>query len=131
MKNIQQGIFAMMVSILFVACSTSSDPKTVLSNQETRKEIMNTIAADSAMHREMMMTMLTNPDEKVMMQHHTAMMEGMKSNPEVMKKMMHHMMEMCKTDSTMMDGMCKEMMSSPEMMDHMKHMKDMPTHKHK
>ena len=110
MKKAQFFLFAILLAVLFASCQSGKDGKQILSNSDTRKDIMNTIANDSTMHMEMM----------------TAMMNGkmMKDNPNMMSGMMNNMMEMCMSDTTMMRGMCKTMMANPQMMEMMNKMKE-------
>ena len=90
-------------------------------------EMMNKIADDSSMSKEMMGAMMNSKNGKMMMmpmmENHEAMMKMMKDNPGMMDNMMMNMMEACKTDTTMMAGMCKKMMANPQMMDMMQKMK--------
>lgn len=119
---------------LFASCQSTSDPKQLLSNKETRKEIIGIIANDSEMAKEMMEAMMNNTNGKMMMQgnqkmsmmmmeDHAMMMKMMKENPTMMHSMMADMMEACKGDSSMMSGMCKTMMGNQPMMDMMQRMK--------
>jgi len=122
MKKVQKILFVFALTALFTSCQTGTDAKKILSNADTRKEIMNTIANDSSMHQEMMAAMM-NGKNGMMMGDHTSMMKMMKENPGMMTGMMNNMMEMCKNDTAMMGGMCKTMMANPQMMDMMKKMK--------
>ena len=116
---------ALAVSLIamITSCKTILDPKQTLSNKETRMQIMETIANDSSMSKEMMEAIMTNSNGMVMMQNHESMMKMMKDDPGVMQGMMSGMMEACKNDSNMMSGMCKTMMGNPQMMDMMQKMK--------
>jgi hypothetical protein len=122
MKQVQKLLFAIGLTVLFGSCQTGTDAKKILSNTDTRKDIMNTIANDSSMHEEMMAAMM-NGKNGMMMGDHASMMKMMKDNPGMMTGMMNDMMEMCKNDTAMMGGMCKTMMANPQMMDMMKKMK--------
>jgi hypothetical protein len=119
MKKVQKVLFVFALTALFISCQSGTDTKQILSNADTRKEIMNTIAHDSSMHHEMM-TVMMDSKNGMMTGDHASMMKMMKDNPG----MMNDMMEMCKHDTAMMGGMCKAMMANPQMMDMMKKMKD-------
>jgi hypothetical protein len=116
---------------LFSACQPSTDIKQVLSKSETRMAMMDTIANNNEMSKEMMeammkseMAMQGNPKmHKMMMEDHGAMMKMMKEDSELMKSMMNDMMEVCKTDTSMMASLCKTMMANKPMMDMMGKMK--------
>jgi hypothetical protein len=122
MKQVQKIIFAIILTALFTSCQPGADAKEILSNSGTRKEIMNTIAGDSSMHKEMM-TVMMNGNNGMMIEDYTSMTKMMKDNPGKMTGMMNDMMEMCRYDTVMMKTMCKTMMANPQMMDMMKKMK--------
>ena len=111
MKNVQKfvmSIFLIGVS-LFASGQSNTDVKQVLSNPETRKLIMDTIANDSIMSKEMMTTMMSSKNHKMMMmQNHGSMM---KDNRGMKHCMMSAMMEACKGDTSMMSK-CKAMMEA-------------------
>ncbi len=117
-KTMQKSVLLIGLITMFVSCQSGTDVKQILSNADTRKQIISTIVLDSSMHQEMMTAMMH--EKKGMMGDHASMMKMMKNDPGMMDKMM----EMCKQDTTMMDGMCKAMMANPKMMDMMKKMKD-------
>jgi hypothetical protein len=121
MKKVQKILVAFVLVAIFTSCQSGKDAKQTLSNTDTRKDIMNTIAADSSMHQEMMAAMM-NGKSGMMMGDHAAMMKMMKDNPDMMKSMMNEMMDMCKNDTAMMGGMCKTMMANPQMIEMMKKM---------
>jgi len=134
MKTIQKFALTIALIALFTSCQSSSDPKQLLANKETRKEIIGKIANDSEMAKEMMEAMMNNTNGKMimqgnkkmsmmMMEDHATMMEMIKENPGMMQSMMSDMMEACKGDSSMMAGMCKTMMGNQQMMDMMQKMK--------
>jgi hypothetical protein len=118
----QKSVLLIALITLFASCQTGKDAKQILSNADTRKEIMNTIAQDSSMHQEMMTAMMSG--KSGVMGDHASMMKMMKDDPKMMRDMMDEMMEMCKQDTAMMEGMCKTMMTNPKMMDMMKKMKE-------
>lgn len=123
MKMFQKITVLITLITLFASCQSSSDTKEILSNPESRKEMMGKIANDSTMSKEMMAAMMSSNNGMAMMQDHQKMMKMMKDNPAMMQGMMTDMMDMCKNDSTMMAGMCKTMMANPQMMDMMQKMK--------
>ncbi len=123
MKKLQKIALSIALITLFVSCQTAPDTGQVLSNTETRKEIMDTIANNSGMMKEMMGAMMNGKNNKMMMESHEPMMKMMKDNPDMMQSMMTDMMEICKNDSTMMSGMCKTMIGNQQMMDMMQKMK--------
>lgn len=136
MRNFMKMVFLVGFVALFSSCLPGSDTKQILSKQETRKAIMDSIANDSSMSHEMMTAMMNSNNGKMMMQgnekmnmmmmeNHTSMMRMMKNNPVMMQSMMTDMMETCKGDSSMMSGMCKTMMGDPKMMDMMNKIKGM------
>jgi hypothetical protein len=135
MKKLPYTALSIAFITLFSCCeSASSEIKEMLAKPETKKEIMETIANNSDMSKQMMETMMNSPACKTMMQGNEKMsmmmMENqanmtatMKNNPSMMHNMMSNMMEACKNDSTMMSAMCKQMMDNPQMMEMMKTMK--------
>ena len=127
MKSLQKLTLLIALITFFASCQSGTDVNQTLSKTETRMEMMNKIADDSTMSKEMMAAMMNSKNEKMMMmpmmENHKAMMEMMKDNPGMMHTMMMNMMEACKSDTSMMSGMCKKMMENPQMMDMMKKMK--------
>jgi hypothetical protein len=123
MKIAQKITVVITLITLFASCQPGSDTKEILKKPETRKELMDKIANDSTLSKEMMAAMMSSHSGMAMMQNHESMMKMMKDNPGMMENMMADMMETCKNDSTMMSGMCKEMMGNPQMMDMMEKMK--------
>jgi predicted PP-loop superfamily ATPase len=119
--------------MLFASCQSSTDTKQILSKSETRKDMMDKIANDSSMSKEMMGAMMASQTgtammhdhQKMMMGNHETMMKMMKDNPGMMEGMMTNMMDACKNDTAMMSGMCKAMMENKPMMDMMQKMKGM------
>ena len=124
MKALLNIALAIAVITSIVSCQPGTDINQTLSKPETRMEMMNKIADDSTMSKEMMAAMMSSKNGKMMMmENHEAMMKMMKENPGMMDNMMMNMMEACKNDTTMMSGMCKKMMENPQMMDMMQKMK--------
>lgn len=133
-KKLQKGSLAIALIALFASCQSAPTPTQILSNKETRKAIMDSIANDSEMMNEMMEAMMVSENGKTMMmgnekmnmtmmENHGAMMKMMKDNPSMMEGMMADMMEACKNDTSMMSSMCKTMMGNQQMMDMMDKMK--------
>jgi hypothetical protein len=131
MQILQKHTFIIAFILLFASCQSSTDTKQILSKSETRKDMMDKIANDSSMSKEMMGAMMANHTGMAMMQDHQKMMMGnhetmtkmMKDNPGMMEGMMTNMIEACKNDTAMMSGMCKVMMENKQMMDMMQKMK--------
>jgi hypothetical protein len=134
MKSLQKLTMLIALITFFASCQSGTDVNQTLSKTETRMEMMNKIADDSSMSKEMMTAMMNSKNSKMMimedgkmpmmmMENHEAMMKMMKDNPGMMHTMMMNMMEACKTDTAIMSGMCKKMMENPQMMDMMQKMK--------
>ena len=124
MKTLQKITLVIGLIALFASCQTKTDVKQVLSNLDTRKEIMDTIANNSDMSKEMMVILMNSKNGMMlMMENHEAMMKMMQDDPGMMNKMMSEMMEKCISDTAMMSTMCKTMMGSKEMIDRMQKMK--------
>lgn len=128
MQILQKNTFLIAFILFFASCQSS---KQILSKSETRKDMMDKIANDSSMSKEMMGAMMAShtgmatmhDHHKMMMGNHETMMKMMKDNPGMMEGMMTNMMEACKNDTAMMSGMCKAMMGNKQMMDMMQKMK--------
>src|SRR5665647_646910 len=127
MKTLQKITLFIAIVALFASCQSSTNISKILSNQDTKKAIMDTIANDSNLSGEMMETMMNSEKGKMMMmgnekmttmmmQNQGTMMKMMQNNPAMMQSMMTGMMETCKNDTAMMSSMCKNMMENPEMM---------------
>ncbi len=109
-------LFIAFVSV-FASCQTS---KQILSNQDTKSAIMDSIVNDSNLSKEMLGLMLNGRNSDVIMgEIHETMMKKMKNKPGMMRGMMTGMMETYKGDSAMMSSMCMSMMENPEMMEMM------------
>ena len=129
MKILQKFIGLLAIIALFASCQT---PKQVLSKSDSRIEIMNNIASDYEMSKDMMNAimsgdhgkMLMHERMKKMMEDKSMMAKMTKDDPEMKKKMMSTMMETAKADTTMMSQMCKSMMENPKMMEMMEKMKE-------
>ena len=112
----------------FASCESGTDSKQILSKSDTRRDMMDKIAKDSTMAKEMMTAMMTSNSgmammqdhQMKMMQNHETMVKMMKDNPGIMESMLTSMMEACKGDSSMMSGMYKMMMGNRDMMDKIK-----------
>lgn len=118
MNFIYKLVWTMSIVSLFAACTTGSTVNQLLSNQETRAAIIDSIANDDKMSREMMTAMMNSKDS--MRQHMGALMEMMRDNPGMMNTMMSNLMEASKKDSNIMIHMYENMMSNQEMMGRMK-----------
>ncbi len=133
MKSLQKLSLLIALITLFASCQSGTDVNQSLSKPDTRKEIIDKIADDSTMSKEMMGAMMAShtgmammqEHQKMMMGNHETMMKMMKDNPRMMEGMMTNMMEACKNDTTMMSGMCKAMMGNKQMMDMMQKIKGM------
>ena len=123
MKAMSKIVLAIVLIISIASCQSRTDVNSILSKTGTRKAIMDAIANNSDMSKEMMAAMMSSSNGMAMMQNHESMMKMMKENPGMMHNMMMNMMETCKNDTTMMSGMCKKMMEDPQMMDMMQKMK--------
>lgn len=130
MKTLQKIALFIALVALFASCQSQTDVPKILADQDTKKAIMESIANDSDLSREMMETMMKSENSKMimkgndkmtmmMMEDHGTMMKMMKDNPDMMKSMMSGMMESCKNDTAMMSSMCKSMMEDPQMMEMM------------
>ncbi len=131
MKAVKKLAVLIILITLIASCQSATDTKQILSKSETRNEIMDKIANDSSMSREMMRAMMAShtgmammqDHQKMMMGNHETMMKMMKDNPGMMEGMMTNMMEACGNDTVMMSGMCKAMIGNKQMMDMMQKMK--------
>jgi hypothetical protein len=116
MNKLQIGILAIVLIILSAFCQNKPDPKKILSNKETRKEIIEIIAIDIEMMNETMEAMMNGINSKRLMMHnHLIIMKMMKNNPGMMENMMSDMMESCKGDTSKMSYMCRTMMGNKQM----------------
>lgn len=106
------------VIAMFASCQSKPDVNKILANSETRKELIDSIAANSKMSNEMMEALMNRKNGNMMQEYHQKMMKMMKDNPEMKK----NMMEMSKSDSSMVCPMCGKMMGNDHMMDTMKKM---------
>ncbi|MFP5081993.1 hypothetical protein [Pedobacter sp. JCM 36344] len=130
MKTLQIITLSIAFIMLLGSCQST---KQILSKSNSRNEIINLIANDPDMSKEMMKALMESNSGKMMMQgndkmkmmldNHGMMMKMMKDNPGMMKNMMSNMMEAAKSDTSMMSSMCKSMMGNQQMMDMMKKMK--------
>ena len=127
MKKLQKITLFIALIALFVSCQSGTDVNKILSNPETKKAIIDKIANDSNLSKEMMETMMNNENGKMMMlgndkmtmmmmQNQGTMMKMMQNNPAMMPSMMTGMFETCYRDSAMMSSMCSSIMKNPQMM---------------
>ncbi|MBZ0204057.1 MAG: membrane or secreted protein [Ignavibacteria bacterium] len=128
MKTLQKIVLMIALVSLLSSCQSTPDTKQVLSNNETRKQIIDTIASNSEMMKEMTEAMMNSKNGKMMMQgnekltmmmmeNYGTMMKILKNNPEMMQRMMSDMMETSKGDTSMMSGIYKTMIGNHQMMD--------------
>jgi len=113
MKSLKKITLFIALLALFASCQSGTDATKILSNQDTKKAIMNSIANDSNLSVEMMETMMNG---KMMMQNQGTMMKMMQNNPAMMQSMMNGMLETFKGDTTMMSSMCSSILNNPQMM---------------
>ena len=123
MKTLQSTMLAIVLIAITSSCQAPSDAKQLVSNDETRKEIIDAIANNTEMSQEMMTAMMQNKDRKMMRKHHKSMVGMMKDDSTMMNGMMKDMMHASKSDTSMMSSMCRTMMDDKEMMDRMEMMK--------
>ncbi len=128
MKTLQKITLIIALVALLASCQTRTDVNKILSNQDTKKAIIDTIANDSNLSIEMMEAMMNNENGKmmlmgnekmttIMMKNQGTMMKMMQNNPAMMQSMMTGMIETCYRDSAMMSSMCSSIMNNPQMMD--------------
>lgn len=120
MKTLKLMMWAIAFVTLFASCESSSSQTRGLSTQETRKVMMDSIANDSTMSKQMLETMMNSRNGMMMQQHmmgnQNSMMKMLKDNPAMMQNMMLAMVETAKGDTSRMSGMIKIMMGNPQMM---------------
>src|SRR5665647_534138 len=127
MKTVQKITLFIALIALFASCQPSTDVTKILSNQDTKKAIMDIIANDSNLSVEMMETMMDSENSimmmrgnekmtSMMMQNQGIMMKMMQNNPAMMQSMMNGMMETFKGDTAMMSSMSSFMLKNPQMM---------------
>lgn len=120
MKTLQNiTVFIALVALL-ASCQSISDKNKILSNPESKSAIMETIAADSNLSKEMMETIMKSENSKtIMMEYHGSMMKMINEDPAMIQSMMAGMLETSKNDTAMMSSMCKSIMKNPGMMEMM------------
>ena len=131
MQKLLKATLMVVLVALIGSCESNTGTKEILSKSDSRKDMMDKIANDSSMSKEMMAAMMSShtgtammhDHQKMMMGNHETMMKMMKDNPGMMEGMMTNMMDACKNDTAMMSGMCKAMMQNKQMMDMMQKMK--------
>jgi len=122
MKIIQTVALAIALVTLFAACQSTAGQTQGLSNNETRKAIMDSIANDSLLSKEMLGTMMYSQNDMMRKGNQNTMMKVLKNNPGMMQIMMLTMMETAKGDTSLMQGMIKTMMANQPMMNMMQNM---------
>ncbi len=123
MKILQTAGLAVILYIIFASCQSTSTQKNILSNTQTRNEIMQTIANDTVMCKEMLGTMMSHNNGMMMMHQHDMMMIGnqdsmrnmLKNNKSLMRGMLTGIMETANGDTSMMSGMYNIMKDNPQM----------------
>ena len=118
MKTSQQISLLFALVTLLASCQTGTDANKILSNQDAKIKIMNTIATDSLLSSEMIGAMMNSKNgNRMMMQNQEAMLKIMQNNPAMMQSMMTGMMETYKNDTLMMSSMSSILMTNPQMKD--------------
>lgn len=114
MKTLQQISLLFALVTLLESCQTGTDVNKILSNQDRKIKIMNTVANDSMLSTEMIAAMMNNENgNRMMMQNQQAMLKSMQNN----SAMMESMMETFKNDTPMMSSMSSIMLKNPQMKD--------------
>lgn len=127
MKTLQKIALFIALVALFASCQTGTDVNKILSNQDTKRAVMDTIANDSNLAVEMLGVMMNSENGKkmimgnenmaiMMMQNQGTMLKIMQNNPGTMNSMMTGMIETCNNDSSLMTSMCSSIMKNPQMM---------------
>lgn len=114
MKTLQQISLLFALVTLLESCQTGTDVNKILSNQDRKIKIMNTVANDSMLSTEMIAAMMNNENgNRMMMQNQQAMLKSMQNN----SAMMESMMETFKNDTPMLSSMSSIMLKNPQMKD--------------
>jgi len=116
MKTLKNLTLSFFLLTLFFSCQNKPDISNLLSNTDTKNEIISSIAQDSVLTKEMMTALMNGKHAMMIIHHSESMMKMMNEHPEMMKGMMTGMMEACKKDTSMMSSMCKMMMTDNDMM---------------
>jgi hypothetical protein len=141
MKTLQKILMVIVLisAGLFASGQSNTDINKILSKSDSRQKIMDLIANDSIMSKEMKVAMMNSKNGKMMMHGDgkmpmmktmsdnpgmtdsmmSNMMEKCKTDTLMMKSMMSNMMKACKSDTSMMSSVCKTMMGNHQMMDMM------------
>ncbi len=133
MKNTLKTVIAFTLAIATLsACQQQEDVSTMLKNEDSRKEIYNTIIADHEYSQELMAKMMEDDHTQmmkgngdmmnIMMSDNADMKAMMKQKPEMMRGMMSNMMNMADSDSSMCSQMMTMMKDRPNMMGQMMEM---------
>jgi hypothetical protein len=122
MKTLQKMLLIFGVLGLLYSCQSTNK---ILSQSDKRADIMNSIANDESMAKEMMGKLMESKAGKMMME------QKMK---KIKENMMSEMMNKAKSDTTMMCKMCKakmenEMMKMDKMKETDKKLKNKEDHK--
>lgn len=116
--------------LLFASCQSSTIQKQGLDNVHSRIEIMNTIANDSIMSKEMIGILMNRTNglmmmqnqQKMILENHGSMMNLLKENPAIIQNMLSDMIEMANGDTTILSDIFITMMGNPQMRDMMRNM---------
>ncbi|TDD97524.1 hypothetical protein [Flavobacterium cellulosilyticum] len=129
MKITQKSTLLFAIVVLLVSCQTKTDVNKILSNQNTKIAIMDTIANNSNLSIEMMGIMMNNGNDKMikmmghenrntmMMQNQEIMIKMMENNPAMMQSLMSRMLEKFKGDTLMISAMSSIIIKNQQMMD--------------
>jgi len=126
MSEINKVALFFVLLALAVGCQSNTGVKQMLSNMDSRKQIMVNISKDTTMINDMIEIMMNNDDSKVMllgndkmtmmmMENHGAMIRLMKRDPDMMKSLMTEMMDACKSDSVLSSLISKSIKDNPQM----------------
>lgn len=121
MKNFIK-ITILALATIFVGCiKEQADTSKILSNEETRSEIMETIINDDKMINQFMDKMINNEDRKLLLAERRNMINMKQMMQEITNDsikagiMMEHMMGMMQKDSSIYRMMHRKMGANPNM----------------
>ncbi|MEO6229869.1 MAG: hypothetical protein ABJB11_13910 [Ferruginibacter sp.] len=124
MKFLFTRMLVIVLFALFASCKSSPAHLKILSNKDTRNDIIQTIAKDSMMSNEMIEAMMNSENGlRAMQQHqimlansHKSILNMLKTKPGLMQGMLLAMMESASQDSSMMSAMINIMKANLQMM---------------
>ncbi len=120
--------FLVITMLLITACNQPKSSTQLLDDETQRLELMELIANDQEMMREMSEVMMNSENAKMIMMQNKDMLpmmmmmgnrQMMGKNPGMMRGMMGNMMQLAQTDSVMRNNMAGMMASHREMMQSM------------